>query len=274
MDDTQDRYAGDGAWRQWFEICSVAGCGEEDARRLRAQIVPAMMRRLAACGVSPEETQGEDPVAFFDAFFQLRGSREGAKPLKLWFAHRIRAEGLAMRDFVCGTLFGAASGRVHDIVVDWIAALKGWRPRTLRGEDGRRRLVWEGAPTDETAAALQAGDAAPDAADLLDAEPLRRQIENALSRTAAKLGVEKTAVALLLYATAQDVPLTDAAVLEGLQTGKSRAYALREKVVKRMKAELSELDEEAGSPLAGRLLLEVCEAAVPAATRVRWENHA
>ena len=29
MDDTQDRYAGDGAWRQWFEICSVAGCGEE-----------------------------------------------------------------------------------------------------------------------------------------------------------------------------------------------------------------------------------------------------
>ena len=125
MDDTQDRYAGDGAWRQWFEICSVAGCGEEDARRLRAQIVPAMMRRLAACGVSPEETQGEDPVAFFDAFFRLKGSREGAKPLKLWFAHRIRAEGLAMRDFVCGTLFGAASGRVHDIVVDWIAALDG-----------------------------------------------------------------------------------------------------------------------------------------------------
>ena len=274
MDDTHDRYAGDGAWRQWFEICSVAGCGEEDARRLRAQIVPAMMRRLAACGLSPEETQGEDPVAFFDAFFRLRGSREGAKPLKLWFAHRIRAEGLAMRDFVCGTLFGAASGRVHDIVVDWIAALKGWRPRTLRGEDGRRRLVWEGAPADETAAALQAGDAAPDAADLLDAEPLRRQIEDALSSTAAKLGVEKSAVALLLYATAQDVPLTDAAVLEGLQTGKSRAYALREKVVKRMKAELSELGEEAASPLAGRLLLEVCEAAVPAATRVRWENHA
>ena len=274
MDDTQDRYAGDGAWRQWFEICSVAGCGEEDARRLRAQIVPAMMRRLAACGVSPEETQGEDPVAFFDAFFRLRGSREGAKPLKLWFAHRIRAEGLAMRDFVCGTLFGAASGRVHDIGVDWIAALKGWRPRTLRDADGRRRLVWEGASADETAAALQAGDAAPDAADLLDAEPLRRQIEDALSRAAAKLGAEKSAVALLLYATAQDVPLTDAAVLEGLQTGKSRAYALREKVVKRMKAELSELDEEAAGPLAGRLLLEVCEAAVPAATRVRWENHA
>ena len=274
MDDKQDRYAGDKAWGKWFEICSVDGCPPEAARRLRAQVAPAMLSRLARHGIAPEETQGEDPVAFFDAFFRLRGSREGAKPLKLWFAHRIRAEGIAMRDFVCGTLFGSASGRVHDIVVDWIAALKGWKPRTLRDADGRRRLVWEGAPADEAAAALQAGDAAPDAADLLDAEPLRRQIENALSRTAAKLGAEKSAVALLLYATAQDVPLTDAAVLEGLQTGKSRAYALREKVVKRMKAELSELDEEAGSPLAGRLLLEVCEAAVPAATRVRWENHA
>ena len=142
MDENQDRYAGDAAWEDWFRICSVAGCGAGEAARLRAQIVPAMMRRLAACGVSPEETQGEDPVAFFDAFFRLKGSREGAKPLKLWFAHRIRAEGLAMRDFVCGTLFGAASGRVHDIVVDWIAALKGWKPRTLRDADGRRRLVW------------------------------------------------------------------------------------------------------------------------------------
>ena len=83
--------------------------------------------------------------------------------------------------------------------------------------------------------------------------------------------MEKTAVALLLYATAQDVPLTDAAVLEGLKTGKTRAYALRDKAMKRMKAELSDL-EGAASPLAARLLLEVCEAAVPAATRARWEN--
>ena len=271
MDDTSDRYAGDAAWEDWFRICSVAGCNAEDARRLRAQIVPAMMRRLAACGVSPEETQGEDPVAFFDAFFSLKGSREGAKPLKLWFAHRIRTEGIALRDFVCGTLFGAASGRVHDIVTDWIAALKGWRPRTLRDADGRRRLVWEGAPADEAAAALQAGDAPPDDPDFLDEAPMRREIENALFRTAARLGVEKSAVALLLYATAQDVPLTDAAVLEGLQTGKSRAYALREKAVKRIGAELADA-EGAGSPLFGRLLLEVCEAAIPEAVRAQLEK--
>lgn len=271
MDDTSDRYAGDAAWEDWFHICSVAGCGEEDARRLRAQIVPAMMRRLAACGVSPEETQGEDPVAFFDAFFRLKGSREGAKPLKLWFAHRIRTEGIAMRDFVCGTLFGAASGRVHDIVTDWIAALKGWKPRTLRDADGRRRLVWEGAPADEAAAALQSGDAPPDDPDFLDEAPMRREIAGALVRTAARLGVEKPAVALLLYATAQDVPLTDAAVLEGLKTGKSSAYALREKVVKRIGAELADA-EGAGSPLFGRLLLEVCEAAIPEAVRAQLEK--
>ena len=271
MDETHDRYAGDEAWKKWFEICSVDGCPPEEARRLRAQVAPAMLSRLARHGISPEETQGEDPVAFFDAFFRLKGSREGAKPLKLWFAHRIRAEGIAMRDFVCGTLFGSASGRVHDIVVDWIAALKGWRPRTLRDADGRRRLVWEGAAEEDAAAALRAGDAPPDDPDFLDEAPMRREIAGALARTAARLGVEKPAVALLLYATAQDVPLTDAAVLEGLKTGKSRAYALREKVVKRIGAELADA-EGAGSPLFGRLLLEVCEAAVPAAVRAQLEK--
>ena len=35
-----DRYAGDEAWREWFEICSVAGCGAENAAKLRAEIVP------------------------------------------------------------------------------------------------------------------------------------------------------------------------------------------------------------------------------------------
>ena len=27
-----DRYAGDEAWQEWFEICSVAGCGAEFIR--------------------------------------------------------------------------------------------------------------------------------------------------------------------------------------------------------------------------------------------------
>ena len=100
---------------------------------------------------------------------------------------------------------------------------------------------------------------------------MRREIAGALARTAARLGVEKPAVALLLYATAQDVPLTDAAILEGLKTGKSRAYALREKVVERIGAELADA-EAAESPLFGRLLLEVCEAAIPEAVRAQLEK--
>ena len=148
-----DRYAGDDAWAEWFEICSVAGCRPAFASRLREQISSAMYARLARAGI-PREDAGDDPVAFFDAYFRLKGSREKGKPLKLYFAHRIKDEGIAMVDFVCGTLFGSGSGRVRDIVLDWIAVIKGWKPRTVAGEDGSRRLVWENAG-DESLAAVE-----------------------------------------------------------------------------------------------------------------------
>ena len=260
MDETHDRYAGDEAWKKWFEICSVDGCPPEEARRLRAQVAPAMLSRLARHGISPEETQGEDPVAFFDAFFRLKGSREGAKPLKLWFAHRIRAEGIAMRDFVCGTLFGSASGRVHDIVVDWIASIKGWKPRSLRSPEGRRTVVWESAG-DEAVAELEQGCDADPAA-LLDVSPLRQKVVAALEKISRKTKVEKSKVALLCYVTAQDIPIMETAVLEELGTGKSRAYALREKVMDLLKKELRN-EKEADSPLFGRVLLETVESELP-----------
>ena len=69
-------------------------------------------------GLSAADAGTDDPVAFFDGYFRLKGSREKGKPLKLYFAHRIAAEGIRLFDFVCGTLFGSRSGRVHDIVVD------------------------------------------------------------------------------------------------------------------------------------------------------------
>ena len=75
----------------------------------------------------------------------LKGSRDPGKPLKSYVAHRIKVEGLRLLDFVCGTLFGAHSGRIHDIVADWIASIKGWKPRSLRGPDGRRQVIWESA---------------------------------------------------------------------------------------------------------------------------------
>ena len=165
-----DRYAGDAAWTEWFKICSVSGCRPEFASRLREQISAAMYARLSRAGISREEA-GDDPIAFFDAYFKLKGSREKGKPLKLYFAHRIKDEGLEMVDFVCGTLFGSGSGRVRDIVLDWIAVIKGWKPRTVADEDGRRRLVWENAGDENLAAVEQSEE--PQSLDFLDEEPLR-----------------------------------------------------------------------------------------------------
>jgi hypothetical protein len=266
-DSKEEKYAGNAAWREWFDICSVDGCGTKSAAALRAQVESAMYARLARCGVGREETHGDDPVAFFDAYFKLKGSRETGKPLKRYFAYRIQAEGLRLSDFVCGTLFGSVSGRIHDIVTDWIAALKGWRPRTLRGADGKRRLVWEGAaPEDVASLERLAVDAAP--MDFLDEGPIRAEIGGALDAVAQKIKVEKSKVALLLYVEAQDVPVTHPAVLEGLEVGKSRAYKLKEKALDALRRELGSA-EGVGSPLFGRILLEACEEALPEATRAK-----
>ncbi len=262
----EEKYAGDAAWREWFDICSVNGCPPASAEALRAQIASAMYARLTKCGIGRDETNGEDPIAFFDAFFKLKGSREAGKPLKLYFAYRIKAEGMRLADFVCGTLFGSFSGRIHDIVMEWIAVLKGWKPRSLRSPDGKRHIIWEGATQEETAAQELADDSDPTV--FLDVDPMRAEIDAALETVARKIKVEKTKVALLLYAEAQDVPVTNPAVLEGLEVGKSRAYKLKEKAVIALRKELRTA-EGVGSPLFGRILLEACEESIPEATRVK-----
>ena len=48
----KDRYAGEAAWTEWFEICSVAGCCAENAAKLRAEIENAMLAQLARYGFS------------------------------------------------------------------------------------------------------------------------------------------------------------------------------------------------------------------------------
>ncbi|MBR1921094.1 MAG: hypothetical protein IJ829_03690, partial [Kiritimatiellae bacterium] len=150
-----DRYAGDEAWAEWFDVCSVAGCRPEHAARLREQISSALYAQLARAGVSRAEAGDEDPVMVFDAYFKLKGSRDAPKPLKSYFAHRIRDERMDLFDFVCGTLFGSGSGRVRDIALEWISLIKGWKPRTVTQGDGSRRLVWETAGDDARAAAEQ-----------------------------------------------------------------------------------------------------------------------
>ncbi len=267
MDDSkEEKYAGDAAWREWFDICSVNGCPPASAEALRAQIASAMYARLTKCGIGREETHDEDPIVFFDAFFKLKGSRDKGKPLKLYFSYRIEAEGMRLADFVCGTLFGSISGRIHDIVTDWIASIKGWKPRTLRDENGKRHLVWEGAAENETASLEMADNSDPTA--FLDADPMRAEIDKALENISRKIKVEKTKVALLLYSEAQDVPVTNPAVLEGLGVGKSRAYKLKEMAVIALRKELCSA-EGVGSPLFGRILLDACEASLPEETRAK-----
>ena len=236
---TPDRYAGDEAWQDWFDICSVGGCPAEHSGALRRQVESAMYSTLSKRGVSREEAGADDPVAVFDAYF---------------------VEGMRLADFVCGTLFGSGAGRVHDIVLDWIASIKGWRPRKVKGPDGRRRIEWESAGPEEIAALEPSAESDPAA--LLDLEPMRCEVDALLERISLRTKVEKRAVASLLYATAQDVPLTDAAILEGLGVGKSRAYAMREKAMAEFRNEAKTI-EGADSPLFGRILLEACEAALP-----------
>lgn len=251
-------YAGDGAWRNWFDICSVSGCPAEDAAALRSEIESAMFARLSKYGLSREDVGGDDPVAAFDAYFKLKGSREKGKPLKSYFAHRIEAEGMSLKDFVCGTLFGSASGRVHDIVTDWIGCLKGWRSRWAEDADGRRRVVWESAPAEDGEASVELAYDAPDVADGLDLGFVRGEIAAGIGRIAAKIKVEKRQVALLCLSVAMDVPITDALILNELGVGKSRAYALKDRVIEEMSRAFAK-SEIADDPAFGRLLVEVCE---------------
>ena len=250
-----EKYAGDAAWSEWFKICSVGGCTDGARVRLRSEVESAMYAQLARFGLGREDAGTDDPVAFFDGYFRLKGSREQGKPLKLYFAHRIRSEKLRMFDFVCGTLFGSRSGRIRDIVTDWISSLKGWKSRIVRGEDGCRRLRWE----------RTEGDGAPvelpiesDPAAEIDVEAIRGEIAALLERVARKIGVEKRKVALLLYVTAMDVALTEDAVLKALGVGKSMAYRLRDKAMETLRREMRRT-EGSDDPLFGRLLLEACE---------------
>ena len=251
-------YAGDRAWREWFDICSVSGCGPESSVALRSEIESAMFARLAKYGISREEIGGDDPIAAFDAYFKLKGSREKGKPLKSYFAYRIESEGMRMKDFVCGTLFGSTSGRVHDIVADWIGCIKGWKSRWLESEDGRRKVVWESAQSETEGSSVELSYDAPDVVGYLDLGFIRGEIAAGIGRIADKLKLEKRQVALLSYAVAMNVSITEPTILESLGVGKSRAYTLKDKVMEELRGEFDE-GEIADDPACGRLLIEVCE---------------
>ena len=248
-----DRYAGDEAWAEWFEVCSVDGCRAAHAARLREEISSAMYAQLARCGVARADAGGDDPVAFFDSYFKLRGSRDRPKPLKQYFRHRIADEGLDLADFVCGTLFGSSSGRIRDIVVDWISVLKGWKPRTVTDDGGRRHLVWE------SSAGEADGDGAGESEEVefLDEGEYRREARGLVAALARRTRSSRSDVALVVYATAYGIALTEPGVRAALGVGKSQAYQLRARVMAAMARELRG-SEVAGSALFGRVLVETC----------------
>src|SRR5574344_339169 len=259
-----DRYAGDEAWSEWFRICSVAGCGTEVSDRLRAEISSAMFAHLSRAGVSREAAGADDPVAVFDAYFCLHGSRDKPKPLKAYFAHRIADENLAMSDFVCGTLFGSSSGRVRDIVLEWVSLIKGWKPRSVRTPGGARKLVWENAGFGEDAPDDRVSDPAP--VDFLDEAPPRELAEEILAASARRAKASLPAAALMLYVAAHDISVTEPIVLAAAGCGKSQAYAMKTRMTEAVARELRGRDG-ADSPAFGRILLSVSAAHLPREVR-------
>ena len=258
----EDLYAGDAAWQEWFDVCSVAGCAERSSVPLRREIVSAMRAQLARMGFDGQDVGFDDPVAFFDSYFTLRGHRTAKKPLKAYLAYRIKVEKMKMSDFVCGTLFGARSGRIRDIVLDWISVLKGWRAHSCRQADGSRQLVWEhGTDIDALGSGLAAAEM--DSMARLDRGQVVRDVDLLLARLVESGPLTHEQLALVIYAVAMNVPLTEAAVLKTLKCSKSKAYVLRDRVMASLRAEVETL-ETATDVAFGDVLLERCSATLSA----------
>ena len=255
----QDLYAGDDAWREWFEVCFVDGCAAAEA--LRAQVASAMCAQLARFGFTRADVEGTDHVLHFDAYFLLMGSRSKPKPLKLYFRHRMELEDRPLDEFVCGTLFGSGSGRIHDIVRDWLATAKGWKPRSVRDTEGKRHLVWERAAEADDARET-AGAVVWQPGDEIDRAVLWALSHEMFSEVAKEIKVEKRSVALLCHVTAHDIPITTPEVLAALGVGKSRAYVLKETCMKKIAKYFADKGIALNDRLAAQTLLAACESAL------------
>jgi len=253
-----DRYAGDAAWSAWFDLCSVARCGADDAAPLSEQIRTAMFAQLARSGYPAAIVGDDDLVTFFDAYFMAAGTRDRDKPLKSYFRHRMVAERRPLREFVCGTLFSARFGRIHDIVRDWIASVKGWKPHSLVGPDGKRHVVWESAAAKDDVREAAGGYAANPGA-RLDYGVLRRYVAEMLGAVAAKIKVERRQVAFLLDATAKGLAISSPEVLAALGVRKSRANKIKEECMKQAARFFRDKEVDTSDLAFARAMITVCE---------------
>lgn len=257
--DAYEMAGGDAAWRAWLDICSVAGVQEQCpnlAEGLRSQISCAMATALVRSGYSSKEFESDDPVAYFDSYFLLGSERKeakGGKPLKKLYKFRIENEDITLKEVICGILFSPQRGKIRDIVRDWIATIKGWRPHSIKQSDGTRKVVWESASEKNEIVTTRAAEYILGLK--LDADTLRVQIADVFSEMENELKLEKTKIALLLYMTAQGETLDNPVILEKLGVGKSRAYTLKDKCMEMMAGKLKKRDVRTDDIMFGKLLM-------------------
>lgn len=267
MTTDSDKYemaGGDAAWDAWIDICSVAGVRDRDsdlAKGLSQQISSEMAMTLARSGYAFKDFESDDSVLYFDSYFLLgseRNEAKGRKPLKQLYKYRMENEGIPLKELVCGVLFSPQKGKIRDIVRDWIATIKGWRPHSIKQSDGTRKVIWESASEKDEIASTRAAEYTFGLR--LDADALRIQIANVLSEMETELKLEKANIALLLYVTAQGETLDNPVVLEKLGVGKSRAYTLKDKCMEMMAHKLKKRDVRTDDIMFAKLLMSSCRA--------------
>lgn len=262
--DKYEMAGGDAAWRAWLDVCSVAGVRDrysDLANGLSQQISSEMATTLVRSGYASKDFESDDPVSYFDSYFLLgseRNEAKGRKPLKQRYKYRMENEGISLKELVCGVLFSPEKGKIRDIVRDWIATIKGWRPHTITQSDGTRKVVWESASEKDEIASTRAAEYSFGLR--LDADALKVQISDVFSEMENELKLEKTKIALLLYMTAQGETLDNSVILERLGVGKSRAYTLKDKCVEIMADKLKKRDVRTDDIMFAKLLMSSCKA--------------
>ena len=262
--DEYEMAGGDAAWRAWLDICSVAGVRDHDpdlANGLSEHISSEMAKTLARSGYASKDFESDDSVSYFDSYFLLASKRyeaKGRKPLKQCYKYRMENEGIPLKELVCGILFSPDKGKIRDIVRDWIATIKGWRPHSIMQDDGTRKVVWESASEEDEA--VITGATGFTFGLRLDAAALRIQIADVFSEMEDELKLEKTKIALLLYMTAKGETLDDPVVQEKLGVGKSRAYTLKNKCMEMLAEKLKKRDVRTDDIMFAKLLMSSCRA--------------
>ena len=262
--DKYEMVGGDAAWGAWLDICSVAGVRDRDsdlANGLNQHISSEMATTLARSGYASKDFESDDSASYFDSYFLLgseRNEAKGRKPLKQFYKYRMENEGIPLKELVCGVLFSPQKGKIRDIVRDWIATIKGWRPHSIKQSDGTRKIVWESASEKEEVASTRAAEYTFGLG--LDVDALKVQIADVFSEMENELKLEKPKIALLLYMTAKGATLDNPVFLAKLGVGKSRAYTLKDKCMEMMADKLKKRDVRTDDIMFAKLLMSSCMA--------------